>query len=67
MLAGTLAQRPAQDRDVLVQVVFFDHDVGPDGFEQRRLFHHFAAVFDQVEQRVEGLDGQRNGVRLVCE
>ena len=57
-----LAQRCAELADGLAQVVFLDNDVRPEGFEKLVLFYDGVTMFDEVEQRVEHLGGERHGL-----
>ena len=53
-----VAERPAQDRDGLVEVVLLDDRSRPDRFHQLVLADHAIAVLEQIDQHVVGPRGQ---------
>ncbi len=53
------AEQLAQRRDLLAQVVFLDHETGPDEREQLVAADHAVAPLDQRDQHVEGARAQR--------
>jgi hypothetical protein len=56
-----LSQGPAQDGDVVVEIVLFDRAVGPDALHQLVLGEQASGVLDEHLQRVEHLGSQRHG------
>src|SRR5262249_53540128 len=58
LTGGLFAQRAAQRRDAVVQVVLFDDGIGPDAAHQLVFRQQPAGVFDQKSQRVEHLRAQ---------
>jgi hypothetical protein len=48
------AEQLAQGRDLNLQIVFLDHQTGPDQIEQFMLADHPVAALDQRQQHVEG-------------
>jgi hypothetical protein len=59
-----LAERLAQHRDVLRQVVLLDRRVGPERGHQLVLGEHAPAPLDEDDEGVEDLAGQRHGPPL---
>jgi hypothetical protein len=64
VFARALAQHTAQRRHVLVEVVLLDDDVGPDRLHQRSLLDELPGVLDQIEQGLEHLRGQCDGLAV---
>ncbi|HYW73600.1 MAG TPA: hypothetical protein VE961_21435, partial [Pyrinomonadaceae bacterium] len=50
----------AQQRYVLIEIVFVYERIRPDLFDEVVFFHCLPGVFDQQEQRVEGFGRERN-------
>ena len=55
----TLAERLAEDRDILGKVVFLDKTVRPDAFHYFFFRKDMPAVLDQQEQRIERFRSKR--------
>jgi len=53
-----IAQRPAQRRDHLVEIVLLDHDVRPNRRDERRLVEELPWVLHHEVQRIERLRGE---------
>ena len=56
------AERPAQGRNLHLQVVLLDDGARPDSVQQRILGDQFAPRLDQREQHVEGAAPERDGL-----
>jgi hypothetical protein len=48
-----VAERPAQRRQGLAQVVVLDHQAGPEALEQRLAVEQLSRMLDEIQQRVE--------------
>ena len=59
VLLGTLAEKPAQGRNMLVEVVLLDDDFRPDGRHERGFVEELARVLKKEEQRIECPGTQR--------
>src|SRR5262245_44302089 len=53
--------------DVLCEIAFFDHTVGPDELYQLFLLQHLSTVLNQRNQRVYGLGRQRQRLAIAQE
>src|SRR5262247_1957283 len=53
--------------DVLCEVAFFDHGIGPDELHQLFFIQHLSTVLNQREQRVYGLRRQRERLAITQE
>jgi hypothetical protein len=62
-----LTQELAQREDVLGEVRLLDDGVGPDGAQQLLFGDEPAVPLDEVDQQVERLGGERNGLALAQE
>jgi hypothetical protein len=60
VLAGPLSQDFAQGVDVLCEVVFFDHRIGPDRLHQFVFSDYSAGTFDKQEKRIKHLRLERD-------
>jgi hypothetical protein len=67
ILARRLAKRATQRGHKLVQAVLFDDDAIPNGRHDRCLVQHLAGMFDEVDESVEGLWLQRDGLPVQSE
>ena len=59
---AAVAQRLAQQRDVLREVVLFDEGVGPEPADDLVLLDDVPAALDEEEEGVEGLGRERDGL-----
>src|SRR5215472_10807520 len=59
MVAGLLAERLPQGRDVPVQISFFDETVGPDVFNELFFRYNFAGVLQQQNENPKDGWGHR--------
>src|SRR6202041_2815700 len=53
-------QRFAQQKDLLVEIAFFDDLFGPQALQQFIFAGDLIAVIDEIEQQVEGFAAQRD-------
>src|SRR5262249_11214545 len=60
VLLGRIAERLAQDGNVLGYVGFLDKTVRPEGLHQLLFAYHAIAVLNQDQKRVEGLGHERD-------
>src|SRR5579863_9059834 len=61
VFAAAFTENAAQGRDVLVEVIFFNNRIRPDGAEEGVFLQHFSASLYQQKQCVEHLRGKGNG------
>ena len=59
------AEQPAQRADLHLQVVFLDHEAGPDQVQQLGLGHDPVAAFGQRQEHVECASAHRHRVAVL--
>ena len=60
MGTGRFPKDPAQRRDVLGKIIFFNDGIGPNRFNEALLIEHGVVMFDHIEERLKNPRRQRD-------